>query len=154
MIIVNSVGRIRYSACEYLAFIYLALPIGLGFTGSMIAGSYKGTDPRNVTFLHTNFLGEKPPSVNKKTALLGRFFCLHLAVPTGFETVKCNYFPTDFELNFMSFQEFFFCKDWLILLLDCKGCQAIYGGFVKSRDNCPLISTKGDTLLRQARRMS
>jgi hypothetical protein len=64
---------------------------------------------------------------------------LHPAVPTGIETAKRNYFPTDFELILCLFQEFFLQR----LAQSIRGhreSQAIRGGFVKSRDKCPLMS--------------
>jgi hypothetical protein len=50
---------------------------------------------------------------------------LHPAVPTGIETAKCNYFPTDFKLIL----RLFIIKDRMILHGGRGDCQAINGAF-------------------------
>ena len=67
---------------------------------------------------------------NKKTAFLGRFFCLLLAVPTGIVPVKRNYFPTNYELILSLFRRFSY-KDLLILRVDTETVKQLMGDFVK-----------------------
>ena len=78
---------------------------------------------------------------NKKTALLGQFFCLLLAVPMGIVPAKRNYFPTDYGL-ILSLFWCFSCKDLLILRADTETVKHLMGDFVKVETNvhlCPLV---------------
>ncbi len=63
---------------------------------------------------------------NEKTALLGRFFRIALAVPTGKEPVKRNYLPTDYELILCLFRSFS-SKDLLILRADPETVKQLMG---------------------------
>ncbi len=82
--------------------------------------------------------------INKKTAFLGQFFCLLLAVPTGIVPAKRNYIPTDYELILRLFR-CFSCKDLLILRADTETVKLLMANLLKVETNvhfCPLVSLR------------
>ena len=73
----------------------------------------------------------KQAEFNKKTAHLGQFFCLLLAVPTGVETAVRNFFIYSWSVEFLVFLGLFPFKDKPILYVVTENVKEIMMCFVK-----------------------